>query len=106
MKKRKKEKVVPSAGYLIQFCDLSTDLDRKLRWLAELISVDEFETYSFGTETGHYLIEYLMRRAALEHVFLGRPLYEIQNDRSQLQAEIWRMNKIRARMNLKSVSRG
>ena len=85
----------------IQFCDLSSHLDRSLSLLARLAEIahSEHDTDENLPELGLSLSEYLGKRVVLEHVFFGRcipvngvnRLYELS-----LKAELWKVRKMKA----------
>ena len=101
MKKRKtKNAPVLRGGYIIEFCDLSCDLDRGLSLIAALLEAVQDANPDFSSETGHFVNEYLGKRAVLEHVFFGRSLRSARLEASKLKAELWRISKIRAGMKL------
>jgi hypothetical protein len=89
----------------LEFCDLSSELDRSLSFLARfsgnlspLQDADLHEGYS------EFIWDYLGKRAALEHVFWGRYLGTTEWDTLKLKAEVWRIRKIRATIALKTKS--
>jgi len=85
---------------VLEFCDLSYDLDSRLRFLADLTQATDPQKIIFDdclSECGHNIIEYLGRRTLLEHVFFGRSLRSVQLDDEQIKAELWRLYKIKAR---------
>jgi hypothetical protein len=77
----------------LEFCDLSSELDQVLSFLAVL---------SAGSEEGYanFLWDYLGKRLALEHVFFDRCLGLGSWDELKLKAEIWRVQKVLARQKL------
>jgi hypothetical protein len=102
-KQMKKKPSMTSDARTIEFCDLSSDLDRRLSWAADLLERTHDENDPFQnieSETGHFLFEYLGKRAVLEHVFFGRSLRSVRLETSQLRAELWRLHKIRAKQKL------
>jgi hypothetical protein len=89
---------------ILEFCDLSYDLDARLRLLADLAQATESNRIIFDdclSELGNQLLEYLGKRVLLEHVFFGRNLKLIGLDHQEIKAEIWRLQKIRAAYSLK-----
>jgi len=89
---------------LIEFCDLSIDLDSRLRFYADLAQAADSQKIIFDdclAEFGHNVIEYLGRRTLLEHVFFGRSLKFVQLEDQQIKAELWRLQKIQASAVLK-----
>ena len=80
----------------IHYCDLSSELDQVLSFIAFLSQ--ENEGY------GEFLYDYLGRRAALEHVFFNRYLGGINWDELKMKAEVWRIQKLRASLQLKTQS--
>jgi|GEM_PF-2606598 len=102
MKKRKiKNRSAVPCAYVIEFCDLSSDLDRGLSLVAGLLEAMQDANDDISSETGHFVHEYLGKRAVLEHVFFGRSLISARLEASKLKAELWRIHKIRAAMKLR-----
>ncbi len=81
----------------ILFCDLSSELDESMRFIACL----GFESRSEQIQGySHFLEVYLLRRNALEFVFFSRDLNVLKLDARELKAEVWRLQKKRAREKL------
>ncbi len=82
----------------IEFCDLSSELDRFLSFLIYLSENSSSNvTSAESAGYGDFLSDYLGKRAALEHVFFNRYLGGSTWDELKLKAEIWRIRKIRAK---------
>jgi hypothetical protein len=89
----------------LEFCDLSSDLDRTLRFLAHLSQMaSNAPNWEEQSGYGEFLWDYLGKRAALEHVFFDRYLHDIHWDEMKLKAEIWRLRKIHATLKIKRQS--
>ena len=56
-------------------------------------------------EVGYWIVGYLGKRIALEHVYFGRSLRGAEMDPLQLKAEVWRIEKVRAAQKLRRESR-
>ena len=103
MKKTKIQAVKKAKNEHILFLDLSIDLDRDLSFLGYLTensNMEELPSEEMLPEVGYYIFEYLGKRVALEHVFFGRSLRRVRFDPSKLKAEVWRIQKIKAKANL------
>lgn len=88
---------------ILEFCDLSYDLDTRLRFIADLAQAARSQELIFEdciSEFGNDVLEYLGRRMVLEHVFFGRSLRFAQLETQKLKAELWRLQKIRAGLSL------
>lgn len=83
--------------------DLSVDLDRGLVFLGQLAeTVHDCTVDQEGLMTGFGCVvkEYIGKRVALEHVFFGRSLRTARIEESKLKAEVWRVQKIKAKSRL------
>ena len=88
----------------IHYCDLSSNLDSKLRFFSDLAQATDPEKIIFDdcmAEFGESVIEYLGKRTLLEHVFFGRTLTRVQLEDADVKAELWRLRKIKAGLSLK-----
>jgi hypothetical protein len=105
---KKKNKVIRSVAVKrreILFIDLSVDLDQGLSFVGHLAqnSIEDLSSSDgLVAEFGYLIIEYLGKRIALEHVFFGRSLRSAKIEDSKLRAEVWRLQKMKAKSELPS----